>query len=267
MAISASAQTLTQTFESGVDTSNWGSTGVAPGQFDLNGPFFMNPLIGGNNAALASTQFGQEAQRDFRNNTGGVNVQSSAYEISLLLQMDLNPGGSSPASGNFYVMDGTFGEYAAALRLIYNAGNPTAFEVNNGGNWVAMDVDLAIGVPYYIQFIVDPTLASYSATIAQVNPFGIVQDSATLTGLGIAGNVLGNHNNGQLLFHVDTSSSYVRYAVDNIRVSNSIPEPTSAMFILMGAAIFLSGAPAAHPVGNEVSQPSCATFELFGRLF
>ncbi len=109
VAVSASAQTLVQTFESGEDTSNWGANWVAPGQFDANGVGFMNNSVGGNQAAQASTQFGQEAHRDFRNNTAGVDVEAEAYEISLLLQMDLNPGGASPASGNFYIIDGLLG--------------------------------------------------------------------------------------------------------------------------------------------------------------
>jgi hypothetical protein len=238
IAINAPAQTLVQTFEVGEDTSNWGADWVAPGSFDANATGFMNPLVGGNQAGQASTQQGQEAHRDFRNNTAGVDVEAAAYEISLLLQMDLNPGGASPASGNFYIIDGTFGEYAAAIRLNYTEGNMSALEAVDGSSWEALDVDLAVGVPYYFRFIVDPVAATYSATVSQLNALGVVQSTATLTGLAITGNALNNHNNGQLLFHVDTSSTYVIYAVDNIRVSNIIPEPASAALVLMALAVF-----------------------------
>ncbi len=245
VAINAPAQTLVQTFEVGEDTSNWGADWVAPGQFDANAPGFMNTSVGGNQAAQASTEFGQEAHRDFRNNTAGVDVATAAYEISLLLQMDANPGGV-PASGSFYVMDGTYGEYAAGIRLIYNAGIASALEAIDGTSWEALDVDLAVGVPYFFQFIVNPVAATYSATVSQLNGLGVVQSTATLTGLAITGNVFNNHNNGQLLFHVESSAGHVNYAVDNIRVSNIIPEPASAAMLALAGVIMLSSARRRH---------------------
>jgi hypothetical protein len=238
-AISTSAQTLVQTFEAGEDTSNWGSSWQSPGGFATNGPGFMDPSIGGNNAGFRTTEFGQETSRDFRNNTAGVNVRSAAYEVSLLLQMNFHPPGSAgPASGTFDIIDGTFGENATNIRLTYNAGIPSVLEALDGSSWRTVDVDLAVGVPYSIQYIVNPVTATYSVTVAQLNTLGVVQDSAILTGLAITGNALNNHNNGQLFFYANTSAGFVSYQVDNIRVTNNIPEPASAaLFLVAGAMV------------------------------
>lgn len=237
-AVSASAQTLVQTFEAGEDTSNWGADWVAPGGFTSSGPGFMDPSIGGNNASFRTTEFGQQTSRDFRNNTAGVNVQSAAYEVSLLLQMNFYPPGSAgPASGTFDIIDGTFGDYATNIRLTYNAGIPSVLEALDGSNWRVMDVDLAVGVPYFIQYIVNPVTATYSATVSQLNTFGVVQDTVTLTGLAITGNALNNHNNGQLFFYANTSAGFVSFQTDNIRVTNNIPEPASAALFLVAGAV------------------------------
>ena len=237
-AISASAQTLVQTFEAGEDTSNWGAGWVAPGGFTLNGPGFMDPSIGGNNAGFRTTEIDQQTSRDFRNNTAGVNVQSAAYEVSLLLQMNFYPPGSSgPASGVFDIIDGTFGENATNIRLSYNVGVPTVLEALDGANWRLLDVDLAVGVPYSIQYIVNPMTATYSVTVAQLNTLGVVQDSVMLTGLAITGNALNNHNNGQLLFYANTSAGFISFQTDNIRVTNNIPEPASAALFLVAGAL------------------------------
>lgn len=123
----ALAASLTQTFEAGEDTSNWGASWV-------NGEgvaTFLDPSLGGQNAGTGDS--GQQTfSRSFRNNTVGLDV-TEAYSLGMYVRVDaVNP----PASGLFEIVDGSFGSANAA-----NLGIRT--EDLGGGNfayhWQARD--------------------------------------------------------------------------------------------------------------------------------
>jgi hypothetical protein len=239
LAANASGQSLQQTFEPGEDTSDWGSSWVGPSGFSTAAPGFLDPALGGTQSGFASSQFGQEASRDFRSNTVGLDTHTDSYSVSMYVQLSLDAG-STPASGYFYILDGTFGDYTANIRLTYNNGSGSELDAYGNNGWQPLNVNLDLSNPYLIQFTVDPTAATYSTTVSEVTTSGSVLSSASLTDLAITGNAINNNNNGQLLFHIEGSAGYVNMNMDNINITPaSAPEPSSAALILVALGAFM----------------------------
>ncbi len=254
VAVSVSAQTLVQTFEAGEDTSNWGADWVGPSGFDIAAPGFLDMSLGGSLAASASSQHGQEAFRDFRNNTAGLDVRTSAYTISYYVKFNF-AGGGNPASGNLYMIDGDFGESAAKLRLEYNGGSPSTLAAYDNGNWQPMDLPLDGASPYLVQLSIDPVTHTYSTSVAQVDLFGTVLSSATLFNLGGDQDAFNNDVNGQVFFHIEGSAGHVDFGLDNINVQQ-VPEPASAAVFVLGAAALSIAVKRRHPRSSSNSPPA-----------
>lgn len=239
LTISASGQTLVQTFEAGEDTSNWGANWVAPGGFTQNAAGFLDSSLGGSQAGSGSTSLGQEASRNFRNNTVGLDVDTDSYSVSMYLKLVLD--GSGPASGHFFVLDGAFGDYTGNIRISYDAsGALSGLEAADGSDWDALNVTLDASSPYQIQFTVDPIAKTYSTTVSEVDASGAVLSSDTLNNLAITGNAINNHQNGQLVIHADTSAGTVGFEVDDISIqSAAAPEPASMAVFALGTTVML----------------------------
>ena len=256
-AINASGQTLVQTFEAGEDTSNWGADWAAPGGFTENAAGFLNASIGGSQAGSGSTSFGQEASRVFRNNTVGIDVDTADYSVSMYFKLALN--GSNPASGHLYVLDGSFGDYTANIRLSYDAaGTLTGLVAADGSGWATLNVTLDKTSPYRFQFTVDPTAKTYSATVSEVDANGVVLSSDTLNNLAITGNAINNHQNGQLEIHADASAGTVDFMVDNISIqAAAIPEPASMAILGFGGVALFIAVKRRHSLSSSNSSQEC----------
>jgi len=234
--VSGLAQQLTQTFEPGEDTSNWGSSGFTNGQIVAG---FLDPGFGGLNAGgNASTT--QSFSRSFRNNTIGLDVKS-AYSISLYIQVDSFDGA---AGGDFQIVDGAFGTgNAVDLRILTEQVSPGNFVYHwqardNSTGWVDMGIDLTLGDPFHIVLNVNPATNTYSATVESVDRSGNLLDWSTLTDLAFDPNVINNGQNGTLLFNIVSSAGGDTVRIDNIGILGT-PEPSRAM-TMMGGILVLS---------------------------
>lgn len=73
---------------------------------------------------------------------------------------------------------------------------------------------------------IDPATFTYSATVELVTPTGTVVNGITVSGLSFDQNVIGNGQNGVLLFYVQASAGTTAVSVDNINISG-VPEPSA----------------------------------------
>ena len=224
---------LSQTFESGEDTSNWGSTwsngSVVAG--------FLDPSIGGQYAGSGAS-VDQSFSRSFLNNTAGVSL-TLPYTISLYTEVNIS---SNPSSWLFEIVNGSYGSGNAANLQIFQTspGNYVWQARDNNNGWQNLGLSFSLGQPYYVQLSVNPANFTYNATVSQVTTTGSVVSSATLTNLAFDQNVINNQQNGQLLFYIQASSGVVSAEVDNINITN-IPEPsTSALMLVSGAMLCAS---------------------------
>ena len=227
---------LTQTFEVGEDTSNWGDAWTGG---SITGGF-LSPAFGGQLAGTGTGSLnGLSASfyRSFKNNTGGVNL-SSPYYLSLYIQLS-----SAANSGEFQVMDGEFGgANAGSVRAVFT-GTPgvlqwQANDQNTG--WQTLDVAMLLATPYQVIIAVDPATRTYSATVNQTDADGVILDTDTRTGLAFDQNVINNHQNGKLQFFLQASPGTTTVVVDNIRIQDgAVPEPTTATLLACGLATLL----------------------------
>ena len=220
----AGAATLSQNFEAGEDTSNWGA-GWTGGAIE---PAFLAPAAGGANSGGGASDT-QSFSRSFKNNTAGLDL-TSAYRISLDLQVDLFDG---PSGGQFQILDGDFGSG--------NAANLRVFTQDNGGgnftfHWQARDnltgwQDLGLGLdlsnPYRVELTIDPETFTYAAAVHALDGSGNVLNSGSLTGLAFDQNVINNGQNGNLNFYIQASAGGTGVRVDNINIQ-TVPEPATA---------------------------------------
>lgn len=239
----AQGATLTQTFEVGEDTTPaWGSNWVAPQGYNGLGTPFLHADLGGSHAGNGTTANGQEASRSFRDNTVGLDVilgnqpgaTASTYTVSMYVQLAVPV--SPPASGAFHIIDGNYGERAVDIKIAgYADGGPFFWQVKNGDSSYATlsTVPFAFNTPYFISFTVNPTTATSSVTVAKVDALGVIDKQESLHDISIGGSVLSNGNNGQLFFHIEGSAGVAGFGVDNIVITDAIPEPASAS--LLGA--------------------------------
>ncbi len=230
---------LSQTFEVGEDTSDWNSSWVAPG-YQGDAPTFLDESLGGFQAGTGGSTDSQEAYREFKNNTAGLNLLE-AYTMSMYLE--LNFGVDIPASGNFSISNGDYGANAGQLRLNGNdgAGDIAWTASDYGSSFVDLNIDLEFDTPYLVVLDIDPVAKTYGVTVSRVNAAGVVQETGSASDLAIDPNVFINGQYGKLLFHVEGSAGEVDFTVDNINIS-SVPEPSYGLaFGAIAGAILLAG--------------------------
>jgi len=228
---------ITQTFEVGEDTSDWGSEWVAPAGYDGDAPTFLDESLGGFQAGEGISAVGQEAYREFKNNTAGLDL-TQAYSMSMYLQLDF--GVDPPASGNFSISNGDYGANAGQIRLSgsESSGNIDWTATDYGSSLVDLGINLIFNTPYLVIFDIDPVAQTYAVTVSRVNAAGVVQETGSASGLAIDPSVFVNEQYGKLLFHVDASAGDVDFFVDNIDISSAVPEP-SALATVFGLSALL----------------------------
>lgn len=236
------AAVLVQTFESGEDTSAWGSAwnngSVAPG--------FLDPSLGGTSAG-GGESLTQSFWRSFRGNTAGIDV-TSTYTVGLYLQIDSFDG---PSGGQFEIIDGAFGTANAAnLRIDTREVTPGNYEFHwqarNGGIWNDLGITLDLGSPYHVRFTVDPADFTYSAVVERVGTTGAVLDSGQVADIAFDPSVITNNQNGELRFYIQASSGGAGVLVDNINIQD-VPEPPSLLLGAGGILLLLRRRARPHP--------------------
>ena len=233
LAGSAGAATILQTFESGEDTSNWGSPAWSDGIIVST---FLDASLGGTQAG-SGTSSTQSFSRAFLDNTAGIDVTSSPYTISAFVQVNTFDG---PSGGLFEIIDGSFGNANAAnLGIRTETVSPGTYvyhwQAKNAGVWQDLGINLDLGAAYQFELSVDPLSSLYSATVTRVNPDGSELASGSLSGLAFDPNVITNHQNGELRFYIQASSGGAGAIVDNINIQG-IPEP-SALMLAAGTSL------------------------------
>lgn len=227
LSATASAASITQTFEAGEYTSNWGSSGWSNVNYAA-GAGFLDSSIGGDFAGVGSSSVGQESSREFRNNTAGIDVilgnqpgaTADTYYISFYIQ--ITPGQQTPASGKFAVGDGAYGAHAAGIQVDYAGGTPKWQAAVNGNSWVDFtSVSFTAGESYRVLFEINPTANTSSVTLAHVTSFGGTLATETLSGLNIGANIMSNGQNGIFGVHLEGSAGETIAKIDNILISNS----------------------------------------------
>jgi len=233
LAATASADTITQTFETGEDTSIWGpGSSWSGGAIDET---FLDFAFGGENAGGGAST-AQGFDRVFRDNTAGIDVKQ-AYTISMYVQLDTFDG---PTGGQFEIIDGAFGSNNAAnLRVFTEEISSGVYEYqwqarNASNQWLDLNIDMDLGTPYHVEFSIDPGTFTYSATVQAVTNGGVVLQTGQVSGLSIDQNVFNNNANGDLRFYIQASAGGTKALVDNINITG-VPEP-SAVF-LMGSGL------------------------------
>ncbi len=234
---SADSAVLTQNFEPGEVTTDWGSMWTD----GATEPTFLDPAFGGTTAGTG-TSATQSFSRSFRSNLVGLDVASDPYTISMYVQLDAFDG---PAGGLFEIIDGDYGggANAANLRILTEdlGGGEYAFiwqAADEEDGWVDLGIELELSTPYHVEFIIDPHTFTYSASVEQVDGFGNVIASGGASGLNFNENVITNGQNGNLRFYVQASAGGTEVAVDNINISG-VPEPSImglVLLALLGAA-------------------------------
>ncbi len=231
---------IIQTFEVGEDTSDWGDDWVAPVGYTQSAPTFLDEALGGQQAGMGTTAVGQEAYRIFKNNTAGLDLVSASYRMSLYVQIDF--GADPPSSGNFAIANGDYGAFAGQLRLNGDGSNgDIPWMASDGTSFVDTGINLTFSTPYFTEFIFDPVAQTYDVTVSRVNVAGVVQETGSASGLGYYPNAQTNGQYGKLLFHAAGSAGDVDFSVDNISVTNSIPEPaTTALIIVLASGLWIA---------------------------
>ncbi|GHC09586.1 PEP-CTERM sorting domain-containing protein [Cerasicoccus arenae] len=91
---------IVQQFEPGESTADWNSTWEAPDDFAISAPSFLASSLGGLQDGVGSTSFGQQAYREFLNNTANLDL---TINYSMSLYVEISFGLDTPASGRFHV--------------------------------------------------------------------------------------------------------------------------------------------------------------------
>jgi hypothetical protein len=220
-ATSHSQGAVTQNFELGEDTTAWGAAWSG----GATTPTFLDASLGGTTAG-AGTSTTQSFSRNFRNNTGGVDV-TDPYNISMYVNIASFDG---PDGGLFEIIDGSFGSNNAAnLRII--TISPTEFQWqarDQNTGWQSLGITMDLSQPYLVDLFVNPDTLTYSATVSSVTGTGNVLATGSLSNLAFEANVINNNANGNLLFYIEANAGGTVAMVDNINIQN-IPEPASAL--------------------------------------
>ncbi|MDF3128888.1 hypothetical protein P0Y35_06750 [Kiritimatiellaeota bacterium B1221] len=219
---------LVQTFESGEDTSNWGSDWVAPGGWTTSNTPFLDPSLGGSSIGAGSTADGQNAHRDFSSNTAGLDTVNGSYTTSMYL--NITSFGQSIPDGSFYVIDGDYDQGGSAnvvqLRIIGSNNQWEYFDYN--GTWTSTGVSWSLGDINYIEYSIDNTNQSYNFTISEVDSFGAVVNNNTTSISGIKSGTPNSNQKGTLTYHFETSGGTAVFGVDNINIA-VVPELSSIL--------------------------------------
>jgi hypothetical protein len=228
------AATLVQTFESGEDTSNWGSSWTSGTVTNT----FLSSSLGGVSAGSGGSA-SQSFSRSFRNNTAGLDVTSD-YTISAYVQVNSFDGA---AGGSFEIIDGAFGSANAAnLGIRTETVSPGVFifhwQAKNAGVWTDLGITMDLGAIYQFELGVDTLDSEYSATVRRVTAGGFELESASLASLAFDSNVISNGQNGNLLFYIQAAAGGADVLVDNINIQ-TVPEPFAPVMALGGALMLL----------------------------
>lgn len=225
----ALAGTLTQNFEQGEDTTNWGASWSNLSQVETN---FLATGFGGIQAGGGKSKSSQEYSRDFRNNTAGVDI-TTGYSISMYVIVGTF---DDPNNGEFEIVDGKrTGGHTANLRVRNTGGSGLSWEAyDEVTGWVDLGIELSLLSPYLVELVIDPVASQYSAAVHQVDGDGNVLATGSMTGM----DYIPSADNGQLLFYTQGASGEVGFLVDNISIS-AVPEPASAILTILGAGGFL----------------------------
>lgn len=233
---SASAATLSQTFEAGEDTfpswnSNWSSGAI--------GEAFLDVSLGGlNSGEGASTTQGFD--RVFRDNTVGLDVRQ-AYTISMYVQIDAFDGASD---GQFEIIDGAYGSNNAAnLRIFTEEVSPGVYRYHwqardASTQWLDLNIDMELSSPYLVELSIDPASFTYSATVNSVTTTGVILQTGQVTGVTIDQNVFTNNANGDLRFYVQASAGGTDVRIDNVNITG-VPEPSTTFLTGCGLLTLL----------------------------
>ena len=211
--------------------------------------FSSGSIFGGQVTGGGASNEGQQAYRDYSNNTGGLDIAES-YSISLYAQVIFDTTEVNKwVSGRFHIYNGNFGDdNFGNIRVSSDITDPDdgtgllwqAYDASASGNWVDMDIDMETGDIFYVQFDINPeagTYGEYDVLVNKVNSDGSLIESSSLTGLQIGQNVVSNGNYGELGFHVEESSGTASFKVDNINITN-VPEPQA--FALLSGILVLA---------------------------
>ncbi|HEY4416364.1 MAG TPA: PEP-CTERM sorting domain-containing protein [Verrucomicrobiae bacterium] len=226
--LAVQAGTLSDTFEAGEDTSNWGASWSGGTTTNT----FLNSSFGGLLAGTGSSA-GQSFSRSFKNNTVGINL-SQPYYISMYVQLNTF---DAPSGGQFEIIDGAYGSGNAVDIKVALVGSQLVWQArdnNNGFQNIGLDFNLS--TPYQVSFAVDPASFTYSVTINEVTGTGGVLDSASANGLSFDHNVINNGQNGTLLYYIQGSAGTINAMADNITISTTpTPEPSTIALLAVGA--------------------------------
>ncbi len=218
---------LSQTFEAGEDTSNWGASWTGGG----TNATFLSQSFGGL-VAGDGTSSTQSFSRSFKNNTAGISL-SDAYTMSMYVQLDTFDG---PEGGQFEIVDGDFGTGNAGDIRVTTTGTPGVFAWqarDQNAGWLDLGITMSLSNPYHVVIAVNPADFTYSATVQLTDTDGNVLNSASLSDLAFDQNVINNHQNGTLLFYIQASAGGTEAQVDNINI-DGVPEPST--IALLGAS-------------------------------
>lgn len=213
---------LSQTFEDGEDTTNWGASWTGGGVTAT----FLDEALGGENAG-DGTSSTQSFSRSFKNNTVGLDL-SEAYSMSMYVQLNTFDG---PAGGVFEIVDGDYGTGNAGNLRVTTTGTPGVFKWqarDQNSGWLDLDIELDLANPYRVVIDVNPATFTYSATIQLTDAAGNILDTGSLSGLAFDQNVINNHQNGTLLFYIQASAGGTEAMVDNINIGG-VPEPSAVL--------------------------------------
>lgn len=230
------AATVFDHFETGEDTSAWNSTWTG----GATAPGFLDPSLGGANSGSGASNV-QTFSRSFKDNTAGLSV-TTAYSMSMYVQVDAF---GTPSDGRFEIVDGSYGSANAAnLGIRTEETSPGVFTYHwqardQSTGWQDLGIDLDLSSPYRVQLDVDPATFTYTATVQLVTPTGSVVNSVTLADIAFDQNVIGNGQNGNLLFYIQASSGTTTALVDNINIE-AVPEPSSAALLLVPGTLVLA---------------------------
>lgn len=224
---------LSQTFEAGEDTSNWGASWTGGGTTAT----FLSTSFGGLVAGDGASDT-QSFSRSFKDNTTGISM-SSAYTMSMYVQLNTYDG---PSGGQFEIVDGDFGTGNAGDIRVTTTATPGVFKWqarDNNSGWLDLNIEMSLSNPYHVVIAVDPSTFTYSAMVQLTDTDGNVLDSGSLSNLAFDQNVINNHQNGNLLFYIQASAGGTEAMVDNINI-DGVPEPsTYALLGLAGAGAII----------------------------
>ena len=219
-------------------SAEWGSNwSTAPTQVT---PSFLPTEIGGTTSGQVIGNF----DRDFGDNTVGIDVKNEVYYIQFIAQIG-EPSQGQDGRMKLLFIDGANPTTAAAVVGFSSSinNNLNFFATTTGGSRVDLlqengDVLVAnFNTTYAFDIVVDPIQGVFSTMVSQLDVSGVVVTTATSPSLPSAdSNIFNNGGNGILRFENTTQNTQLT-RIDEITVSDSpiaavaVPEPSTGMIL------------------------------------